>query len=200
MLTAQLAAVVLAFAPGAFAQLSTFRGTIEGALHQCENTSMNFFDSGATRPLDVLFLPHASVPAALLTGTTTLAAALRVGPLFAIEGITTPDAGAYPFILQLAAGDVVEVSFAPIPDGTLGVAELTCGGGMLSATRHIGVRVPPRWHRQEPQPPKDDHDAPSVRNELPRQRCKVVSPSPILPRAQPLSVDPIADPLMPPHA
>lgn len=34
---------------------------------------MDFFDSGATRPLSVLFLPSDKVPAALLTGTTTLA-------------------------------------------------------------------------------------------------------------------------------
>ncbi|KAL8290379.1 hypothetical protein RQP46_002637 [Phenoliferia psychrophenolica] len=118
MHSSHLAAIVLALAPSAFAQLSTFRGTIPGSLHQCENTTMDFFDSGATRPLDVLFLPSASVPTALLTGTTTLNAALKaVGPLFAIEGITTPDASAYPFILQLAAGSVVEI-FAFLPDGT----------------------------------------------------------------------------------
>lgn len=70
---------------------------------------MDFFDSGATRPLSVLFLPSDKVPAALLTGTTTLAVAQQYSPLLALSGIETPDASAYPFILQLAVGAVVEV-------------------------------------------------------------------------------------------
>ncbi|KAM0753557.1 hypothetical protein T439DRAFT_322456 [Meredithblackwellia eburnea MCA 4105] len=127
-----LVTAILAAAPHAFAQLSTFRGTIPGALHQCENTSMNFFDSGNERPLSVLFVPEAALPTSLKTGTTTIDVIEQYSPLQVIQGIQTPDAGAYPFILQIAAGQVFEV-FGFLPDGT---------GKALSLTRTVMTPLP----------------------------------------------------------
>lgn len=100
------------FASPALAQLGRLRGTIPGSLHQCEATSMFFFDSGASRPLSVLFLPSANVPASLRTGTTTLREALQYSPLLALSGIQTADANEFPFELQVATGDVFEVRVA----------------------------------------------------------------------------------------
>ncbi|KAI5481651.1 hypothetical protein MNV49_002877 [Pseudohyphozyma bogoriensis] len=130
MFATSLAALALV-AP-AFAQLSTFRATIPGAIHQCEATNAFFFDSGASRPLDLLFLPSASVPASLRTGTTTIDVAIQYNPLLAISGITTADAAEFDFTMQIAAGQVVEV-FGFLPDGT---------GKALSLTRTIMTPLP----------------------------------------------------------
>lgn len=98
----------------AFAQIDTFRGTIEGALHQCQDTGIFFFDSGGSRPLDVLFLPSSSIPDPLRAGTTTLDDAIKYNPLLAISGITTPDASQFDFTLQVATGQVFEVRSFPL--------------------------------------------------------------------------------------
>ena len=82
---------------------------VPGALHQCENTNIVFFDTGGARPLDVLFLPSSAVPDSLRSGTTTLDQALSYSPLLAIDGIPTADAASYPFELQIAEGTVFEV-------------------------------------------------------------------------------------------
>lgn len=71
---------------------------------------MVFFQTGGDRPLDVLFLPSADVPNSLRTGTTTLDEAQQVGPLQAISGLTAADNDAAPLQIQLAAGQVFEVS------------------------------------------------------------------------------------------
>jgi hypothetical protein len=85
--------------------------TVPGALHQCENTNVVFFQTGSDRPLDLLFLPSSSVPDSLRTGTTTIEEAIAYNPLQAIDGITTADNAAYDFELQIAEGTVFEVSF-----------------------------------------------------------------------------------------
>lgn len=84
--------------------------TVPGALHQCENTNVVFFQTGSDRPLDLLFLPSSSVPDSLRTGTTTIEEAIAYSPLQAIDGITTADNAAYDFELQIAEGTVFEVS------------------------------------------------------------------------------------------
>lgn len=109
MLSLPLLASLLAAAPVALAQLSTLRATVPGSLHQCDNSSLVFFDSGGTRPLDVLFLPSGNLPASLSTGDITLAQALAYKPLLALGGIETVDNDPYPFFVQIPAGDVVEV-------------------------------------------------------------------------------------------
>ncbi|GAA5858554.1 hypothetical protein JCM1840_001255 [Sporobolomyces johnsonii] len=116
----------------ALAQLSSFRATIPGALHQCEATNLFFFDSSNDRPLSVLFLPSSKVPDSLRTGTTTLDEAQQYSPLLALSDITTPDASAYDFTLQIAQGEVFEI-FGFLPDGS---------GKALSLTRTVMTPLP----------------------------------------------------------
>ncbi|ORY88805.1 hypothetical protein BCR35DRAFT_301142 [Leucosporidium creatinivorum] len=128
----QLALLALAAASPAVAQLSVMRATIPGALHQCENTNVVFFQTGSERPLDLLFLPSSSVPDSLRTGTTTIEEAITYNPLQAIDGITTADNAAYDFELQIAEGTVFEV-FGFLPDGS---------GKALSLTRTVMTPLP----------------------------------------------------------
>jgi len=123
---------LLALPVGIMAQLSGLRGTIPGSLHQCENTSMFFFDSSNDRPITVLFLPSSEVPDSIRSGTTTLEEAAQYSPLQVIEGITTPDAQAYDFELQIAEGEAFEV-FAFLEDGS---------GKALSLTRTVTTPLP----------------------------------------------------------
>ncbi|KAK4046001.1 hypothetical protein OIV83_006452 [Microbotryomycetes sp. JL201] len=127
-------ALVLAasLAAGTAAQIDRLRATIPGALHQCENTNLVFFDSGGARPLDVLFLPSSEVPASLRSGEVTLDEALALNPLQAIDGIDTPDNDQYSFELQIKQGEVFEL-FGFLPDGT---------GKALSLTRTVMTPLP----------------------------------------------------------
>ena len=119
-----------------------------------QSTNMFFFDSSNTRsvlpysccllclhtdatrlscrPLTVLFLPTADVPASARSGTVQLADAAGYSPLQVIEGITTPDAAAYDFTLQLAEGTEFEV-FAFFENGE---------GKALSLTRTVTTALP----------------------------------------------------------
>lgn len=120
-------AALLAAAPSAFAQLATMRGTIPGqcrlhiplshplanpdcastgSLHQCEDTTVFFFDSGNASPKTLVLLPQGQGP----SGDTTLADVEAIGPLQVIGDITTPDAQSFPFTLQIAAGVSFDVS------------------------------------------------------------------------------------------
>ncbi|GAA6033589.1 hypothetical protein JCM8097_001472 [Rhodosporidiobolus ruineniae] len=115
MRTSTVSALLTALiaAPAALADLASFRATIPGSLHQCENTNVFIFDSSNARPVTLVFVPAAVAP----SGTTTLSAALALGPYQVVEGITTPDAAQYNFQLQIAQGE----SFATLgflPDGT----------------------------------------------------------------------------------
>ncbi|GAA5956827.1 hypothetical protein JCM21900_004356 [Sporobolomyces salmonicolor] len=107
-------ALLAAAAPAVMAQLSTFRATIPGSLHQCEQTNAFFFDSNNARPLTLVFLPSSSD---LSSSTVTLADALQAGPLQVLEGITTPDAQQYNFQLAIAAGVSFD-TFGFLPDGS----------------------------------------------------------------------------------
>ncbi|KAM0788254.1 hypothetical protein ACM66B_001405 [Microbotryomycetes sp. NB124-2] len=118
-------------APAA-AQIDRLRATIPGALHQCENTNIVFFDTGGDRPLDVLFLPSSQVPASLRSGEVSLDDALALKPLLAIDGINTPDNDQYDFELQIEQGEVFEL-FGFLPDGT---------GKALSLTRTVMTPLP----------------------------------------------------------
>lgn len=62
--------------------------------------------------MDVLFLPSSSVPDSLRSGDTTLDEAQKYKPLLAVDGINTPDNDPYNFELQIAEGEVFEVSYA----------------------------------------------------------------------------------------
>ncbi|KWU45298.1 hypothetical protein RHOSPDRAFT_33243 [Rhodotorula sp. JG-1b] len=106
-------AALLAAAPSAFAQLATFRGTIPGSLHQCEDTTVFFFDSGNASPKTLVLLPQGQGP----SGDTTLSDVEAIGPLQVIGDITTPDAQSYPFTLQIAAGVSFD-TYGFLPDGT----------------------------------------------------------------------------------
>ncbi|GAA5982955.1 hypothetical protein JCM10908_006851 [Rhodotorula pacifica] len=106
-------AALLVSAPAALAQLSTLRGTIPGSLHQCEDTTVFFFDSGNASPKTLVLLPQGTGP----SGTTTLDAVQAIGPLQVIGDITTPDAQSYPFTLQIAAGVSFD-TYGFLPDGT----------------------------------------------------------------------------------
>lgn len=120
-------AALLAAAPSAFAQLATMRGTIPGqssshfsphptpwltsgattgSLHQCEDTTVFFFDSGNASPKTLVLLPQGQGP----SGDTTLSDVEAIGPLQVIGDITTPDAQSFPFTLQIAAGVSFDVS------------------------------------------------------------------------------------------
>ncbi|BGP20749.1 hypothetical protein JCM10213_001006 [Rhodosporidiobolus nylandii] len=90
-----------AFAAPAFASLASFRATIPGSLHQCESTTVFFFDSANERPVTLVFAPQASAP----TGETTLDETLASGVYQVIEGITTPDAQQYSYTLAIAEGE-----------------------------------------------------------------------------------------------
>ncbi|GAA5905581.1 hypothetical protein JCM5296_003109 [Sporobolomyces johnsonii] len=125
-------ALLAAAVTPALAQLSSFRATIPGALHQCEATNLFFFFSSNDRPLSVLFLPSSKVPDSLRTGTTTLDEAQQYSPLLALSDITTPDASAYDFTLQIAQGEVFEI-FGFLPDGS---------GKALSLTRTVMTPLP----------------------------------------------------------
>ncbi|KAK4058244.1 hypothetical protein OIO90_000400 [Microbotryomycetes sp. JL221] len=116
----------------ALAQLERMRATIPGALHQCENTNLVFFDTGGDRPLDVLFLPSSQVTASLRSGEVSLDDALEIGPLQAIDGINTPDNDQYNFELQIEEGQVFEL-FGFLPDGS---------GKALSLTRTVMTPLP----------------------------------------------------------
>lgn len=94
----------------ALAQIDTFRATVEGSLHQCASSELFFFDSGAARPLSVLFLPTDNLPVSASDGTVQLADALSCGPLLALGDIETADAAGYEFTIQLEAGAEVAVS------------------------------------------------------------------------------------------
>lgn len=126
-----LAALFIA-APAALAQLATLRGTIPGtqsesppeagnpiatlmqvltrdragSLHQCEDTTVFFFDSGNASPKTLILLPQGTGP----SGTTDLSTVQNLGPLQVIDGITTPDAQSYGFTLAIAAGVSFDVS------------------------------------------------------------------------------------------
>lgn len=104
---------LVAAAPAALAQLSTFRGTIPGSLHQCEQTTVFFFNSGNESPKTLIFLPQGEGP----SGTTTQSAIEALGPLQVIDGITTPDAQSYGFTLQIAAGVKFD-TYGFLPDGS----------------------------------------------------------------------------------
>ncbi|KAG0660241.1 hypothetical protein C6P46_004695 [Rhodotorula mucilaginosa] len=106
-------AALLAAAPSAFAQLATMRGTIPGSLHQCEDTTVFFFDSGNASPKTLVLLPQGQGP----SGDTTLADVEAIGPLQVIGDITTPDAQSFPFTLQIAAGVSFD-TYGFLPDGT----------------------------------------------------------------------------------
>ncbi|GAA6000532.1 hypothetical protein JCM10207_008058 [Rhodosporidiobolus poonsookiae] len=129
---AAAALVMAAAAAPAMAQLASMRATIPGALHQCEDTSLVFFDTGNARPASVLFLPSASIPDSLRSGTTTLEEAQQYGPLLAIGDIETADAAAYSFELQIAQDQVFEM-FGFLPDGS---------GKALSLTRTVMTPLP----------------------------------------------------------
>ncbi|GAA5840206.1 hypothetical protein JCM11251_005946 [Rhodosporidiobolus azoricus] len=106
-------AALLAAPQLALASLASLRATIPGSLHQCEATSVFLFDSSNERPVTLVFLPAAVAP----SGTTTLQEALALGPYQVVEGITTPDAAQYNFVLAIAEGE----SFATLgffADGT----------------------------------------------------------------------------------
>ncbi|POY75069.1 hypothetical protein BMF94_2045 [Rhodotorula taiwanensis] len=107
-----LAALVIA-APAALAQLATLRGTIPGSLHQCEDTTVFFFDSGNASPKTLILLPQGTGP----SGTTDLSTVQNLGPLQVIDGITTPDAQSYGFTLAIAAGVSFD-TYGFLPDGT----------------------------------------------------------------------------------
>ncbi|KAL8290334.1 hypothetical protein RQP46_002592 [Phenoliferia psychrophenolica] len=132
MLSLHLLAAVLTAVPSLASSLDTLRATLPGSLHQCEDTEIFLFDSGASRPVDVLFLPSANVPAGQRSGTLTLDSASRLSPAFTLPGIDTPDASAHSFVLGLPAGAVVEL-FAFLPDGS---------GKALGLTRTIQTPLP----------------------------------------------------------
>lgn len=77
-----------------------------GSLHQCEDTTVFFFDSGNASPKTLVLLPQGQGP----SGDTTLADVEAIGPLQVIGDITTPDAQSFPFTLQIAAGVSFDVS------------------------------------------------------------------------------------------
>lgn len=104
------------------AQIDTFRATVEGSLHQCQTSELFFFDSGATRPLSVLFLPTTNIPTLAAGETIQLADALGYTPLLALGGIETADAAGYDFTVQLEAGAEVAVSRTTLGGGELGQA------------------------------------------------------------------------------
>lgn len=100
---------LLALPALALSQLDTFRATVEGSLHQCQSSQLFFFDSGDARPLSVLFLPSASIPAAARNGTVLLQDALGYSPMLALGDITAADASGWDFEVQVAAGTEFEV-------------------------------------------------------------------------------------------
>ncbi|GAA5885761.1 hypothetical protein JCM3774_001118 [Rhodotorula dairenensis] len=106
-------AALLAAVPSAFAQLATLRGTIPGSLHQCEDTTVFFFDSGNASPKTLVLLPQGQGP----SGDTTLSDVEAIGPLQVVSDITTPDAQSFPFTLQIAAGVSFD-TYGFLPDGT----------------------------------------------------------------------------------
>ncbi|KAK9893970.1 hypothetical protein P389DRAFT_213048 [Cystobasidium minutum MCA 4210] len=127
------AAATLALAPlFANAQLDGLRGTIPGSLHQCENTNMFFFDSSNSRPLTVLFLDPDNIPSSARSGTVQLSDAASYSPLQVLQGIDTPDAAQYNFVLGLEAGQEFEV-FAFLENGE---------GKALSLTRTVTTPLP----------------------------------------------------------
>ncbi|GAA5953980.1 hypothetical protein JCM8115_003273 [Rhodotorula mucilaginosa] len=121
-------AALLAAAPSAFAQLATMRGTIPGSLHQCEDTTVVFFDSGNASPKTLVLLPQGQGP----SGDTTLADVEAIGPLQVIGDITTPDAQSFPFTLQIAAGVSFD-TYGFLPDGT---------GKNLNLPRNVQTPLP----------------------------------------------------------
>lgn len=82
-----------------------------GSLHQCEDTTVFFFDSGNASPKTLVLLPQGQGP----SGDTTLSDVEAIGPLQVVADITTPDAQSFPFTLQIAAGVSFDVRRLPPP-------------------------------------------------------------------------------------
>ncbi|KAL7009975.1 hypothetical protein EMMF5_000884 [Cystobasidiomycetes sp. EMM_F5] len=104
------------------------------ALQHSENSKQTTNAEPATyRPLTVLLLDSAAVPASARSGTLSLQQAVAYKPLQVIQNIQTPDAQEYDFQLQLANGQAFEV-FAFYADSGMGKA--------MSLTRTVTTPLP----------------------------------------------------------
>lgn len=89
-------------------------------------------DKTKNSPLTVLFLDPTNIPSSARSGTVQLSDAAGYSPLQVIEGIDTPDAAQYNFMLGLEAGQEFEV-FAFLENGE---------GKALSLTRTVTTALP----------------------------------------------------------
>ncbi|KAK9898587.1 hypothetical protein P389DRAFT_35743 [Cystobasidium minutum MCA 4210] len=103
-----LIASTLLLAGLAQAGLSDMRATIPGSLHQCENTTVFFFDTDDSGSKTLLFV-NAADASKLGSDTITLDDALsKVEPLQQISDINSADAAAFSFYVKVAE----DVSFS----------------------------------------------------------------------------------------
>ncbi|KAG0660242.1 hypothetical protein C6P46_004696 [Rhodotorula mucilaginosa] len=99
--------------PWTLQSLATLRAFIHAEIHQCELTTVTFYDSGNASPKTLVLLPQGQGP----PGNTTLSDVEAIGPLQVIDNITSSDSQIFAFFVEIAAGVSFD-SYGFLPDGT----------------------------------------------------------------------------------